>query len=144
LPSEEGRQVLQLLAAGKIDVDQAYRLLRALGDVDEAPRSAERRGARDAFPSGEGLWPADRPVPPSLRGHVLRVQVISGGTTKVNIAIPLAIARVGKAKLAQSGLIRSHLAKFGIELDEVLRSVERPGPIVDLSDEEDRVIVAVE
>ncbi len=39
MPSEEGKQVLQLLAEGKIDVEQAYRLLRALGDVDEgAPR----------------------------------------------------------------------------------------------------------
>ena len=39
MPSEEGKQVLQLLAEGKIDVEQAYRLLRALGDVEEgAPR----------------------------------------------------------------------------------------------------------
>ncbi len=38
MPSEEGKQVLQLLAEGKIDVDQAYRLLRALGDVEERGR----------------------------------------------------------------------------------------------------------
>src|SRR5437773_378194 len=38
MPSEEGKQILKLLAEGKIDVEQAFRLLRALGDVDEPPR----------------------------------------------------------------------------------------------------------
>ena len=37
MPSEEGRQVLELLAQGKIGSEQAYRLLRALGDVPDAP-----------------------------------------------------------------------------------------------------------
>ena len=38
MPSEEGKQILKLLADGKIDTEQAYRLLRALGDIDEGPR----------------------------------------------------------------------------------------------------------
>ena len=43
MPSEEGKQVLKLLAEGKIDADQAYRLLRAIGDVEEK-RSGRLRG----------------------------------------------------------------------------------------------------
>ena len=39
MPSEEGKQVLKLLAEGKIDPEQAYRLLKAIGDVDDKPRS---------------------------------------------------------------------------------------------------------
>jgi hypothetical protein len=136
VPSEEGRQVLQLLAEGKIDVEQAYRLLRALGDVEEgAPRPP--RGSFSPTP------PAP-PIPPGARGRILRIRVTEDGEQKVNVAIPLAIARIGKMKLASSGLVRGHLGKFGIDLDELLRSVDFPGKIVDIADDEDRVEIFVE
>jgi hypothetical protein len=136
VPSEEGKQVLQLLAEGKIDVEQAYRLLRALGDVEEgAPRAPF------------APFPPTPPVPPTApggRGRILRIRVTEDGEQKVNVAIPLAIARVGKMKLASSGLVRGHLGKFGIDLDELLRTVDFPGKIVDIADDEDRVEIFVE
>jgi hypothetical protein len=79
-----------------------------------------------------------------MRGRVLRVMVTSGGKSKVNIAVPLAIARIGKAKLATSGLVRGHLAKFGLDLDELLDNVQHSGPLIDVSDGDDRVIINVE
>jgi len=112
MPSDDGKQILKLLAEGKIDVEQAYRLLRALGDIEDSPRARHR--------------------------------VTEDGEQKVNVAIPLAIARVGKMKLASSGLVRGHLGKFGIDLDELLRSVDFPGKIVDIADDEDRVEIFVE
>ncbi|OLC11649.1 MAG: hypothetical protein AUH44_02020 [Chloroflexi bacterium 13_1_40CM_68_15] len=131
MPSEEGKQILQLLAEGKIDVEQAYRLLRALGDVDErAPRPPRE--------------PSPPPGPPGARGRILRIRVTEDGEQKVNVAIPLAIARIGKMKLASSGLVRGHLGKFGIDLDELLKSVDFPGKIVDIADDEDRVEIYVE
>ena len=134
MPSEEGKQILQLLAEGKIDVEQAYRLLRALGDVDErAPR-----------PPRESSPPPGSPGPPGARGRILRIRVTEDGEQKVNVAIPLAIARIGKMKLASSGLVRGHLGKFGIDLDELLKSVDFPGKIVDIADDEDRVEIYVE
>ena len=134
MPSDEGKQILQLLAEGKIDVEQAYRLLRALGDVDErAPR-----------PPREPSPPPGPPGPPGQRGRILRIRVTEDGEQKVNVAIPLAIARIGKMKLASSGLVRGHLGKFGIDLDELLKSVDFPGKIVDIADDEDRVEIYVE
>jgi hypothetical protein len=134
VPSEEGKQILQLLAEGKIDVEQAYRLLRALGDIDErAPR-----------PPREPSPPPGPPGPPGARGRILRIRVTEDGEQKVNVAIPLAIARIGKMKLASSGLVRGHLGKFGIDLDELLKSVDFPGKIVDIADDEDRVEIYVE
>jgi hypothetical protein len=141
VPSEEGKQVLQLLAEGKIDVEQAYRLLRALGDVEEgAPRPP--RAPFAPFPP----TPPNPPTAPGPggRGRILRIRVTEDGEQKVNVAIPLAIARVGKMKLASSGLVRGHLGKFGIDLDELLRSVDFPGKIVDIADDEDRVEIFVE
>src|SRR5256885_12560356 len=141
MPSEEGKQVLKLLAEGKIDVEQAYRLLRALGDVEGAPRPP--RAPFAPFPP----TPPSPPTPPTApggRGRILRIRVTEDGEQKVNVAIPLAIARVGKMKLASSGLVRGHLGKFGIDLDELLRSVDFPGKIVDIADDEDRVEIFVE
>lgn len=136
MPSEEGKQVLRLLAEGKIDADQAFRILRALGDIPGATPP------RPPLPPSPPDAPAE--PPPGLKGRIVRIQVISGGTTKVNLAIPLAIARMGKVKMGASGLVKEQLARFGIDLDEVLRTVERRGPIVDISDNEDRVLIVVE
>ena len=126
MPSDDGKQILKLLAEGKIDVEQAYRLLRALGDIEESPRARQP------------------PVPPGLGRRTLRIMVTSGGKTKVNIAIPLGIARMGKTKIAASGLVREQLAKFGIDLDDVLRHISHSGPIVDIADGDDRVLIVVE
>lgn len=132
MPTEEGKQVLTLLAEGKIDSEQAYRLLRALGDIDDR--------AKGPTPPP----PPPRPGQPGARGRILRIRVTEGGEQKVNVAIPLAIARIGKMKLGSSGLVRGHLSKFGIDLDELLRSIDFPGRIVDIADDEDRVEIFVE
>ena len=132
MPTEEGKQVLKLLAEGKIDSEQAYRLLRALGDID---------GGR---PKGPPPPAPPRPGQPGARGRILRIRVTEGGEQKVNVAIPLAIARIGKMKLGSSGLVRGHLSKFGIDLDELLRSIDFPGRVVDIADDEDRVEIFVE
>ena|SRR2546423_15491964 len=138
MPSDDGKQILKLLAEGKIDVEQAYRLLRALGDIEESPRPPH-----PPVPP-VGPTPPVPPAPPGGRGRILRIRVTEDGEQKVNVAIPLAIARVGKMKLASSGLVRGHLGKFGIDLDELLRSVDFPGKIVDIADDEDRVEIFVE
>ena len=142
MPSEEGKQVLKLLAEGKIDAEQAYRLLKAIGDVDESgahpPHTPRPPGAE------RPLFPPDAPIPPGLGRRTLRIMVTSGGKSKVNIAIPLGIARMGKTKIAASGLVREQLAKFGIDLDDVLRHISHSGPIVDISDGDDRVLIVVE
>ena len=137
MPSDEGKQVLKLLADGKIDVEQAYRLLRALGDIDE-----RQRHPTPPFPPTPPAAP-EAPAP-GARGRILRIRVTENGQQKVNVAIPLAIARVGKMKLASSGLVRGHLAKFGIDLDELLRTIDYPGKFVDIADDEDRVEIFVE
>lgn len=132
MPTEEGKQVLRLLAEGKIDSEQAYRLLRALGDIDDRPKAPPPPP------------PPPHPGHPGARGRILRIRVTEGSQQKVNVAIPLAIARIGKMKLGSSGLVRGHLSKFGIDLDELLRSIDFPGRIVDIADDEDRVEIFVE
>jgi len=137
MPTEEGKQVLKLLAEGKIDSEQAYRLLRALGDIDDGAKTPPT-------PPPPRPGQPGQPGHPGARGRILRIRVTEGGEQKVNVAIPLAIARIGKMKLGSSGLVRGHLSKFGIDLDELLRSIDFPGRIVDIADDEDRVEIFVE
>lgn len=132
MTTDEGRQVLELLAQGKIDADQAYRLLRAIGDVRE-----------DAPPPPPPTAERGPELPPGTRGRILRIRVSEHGKPKVNVAIPLAIARIGKMKLG-AGLVSHHLQKFGLDLDQLLREVETAGRIVDINDEKDRVEIFVE
>ena len=145
--TEEGKQVLRLLADGKIDADQAYRLLKAIGDVTEGPVPRAPFAPEAPFPPHgpeRPLFPPDAPIPPGLGRRTLRIRVQSAGKSKVNIAIPLGIARMGKTKIAASGLVREQLAKFGIDLDDVLRHIAHSGTIVDVSDGDDRVMIDVE
>ncbi len=123
MTSEEGREVLRLLAEKKVTAEQAHRLLLALGDLGtERPRRA----------SG---------APPGPGGRVLRIRVTEGGQQKVNIAVPLAIARLERVR----GL--KHVVKrFGLDLDDLIRDVHSSaiGKIVDIADDDDRVEVYVE
>ena len=91
MPSEEGREVLRLLAEKKIDAEQAYRLLAALGDVPkegEPTRSDDwgRRERQEGQREGRGGGP-----------RVLRIRISEGGQQKVNMAIPLSLARIGNS-----------------------------------------------
>ncbi|TMG34698.1 MAG: hypothetical protein E6H88_14640 [Chloroflexi bacterium] len=142
MPSEEGKQVLALLAEGKIDVDQAYRLLRALGDIGLVAAAPREPPARPPGPRATGGSSGGEA--PRTSGRILRIRVTEDGEQKVNVAIPLAIARIGKMKLASSALVRGHLGKFGVDLDELLRTVDFPGKIVDITDDDDRVEIFVE
>lgn len=116
----------------------------AAGVPEAAEPSPAGPPAEPAAPAaGAGSGSATEPETGAApRGRTLRVRVTEGGTQKVNIAIPLALARVGKVKLG--GLVRKHLGRLGIDLDEVMRQAERTGRIVDLADGPDRVEIFVE
>jgi len=80
----ERRQILDMLAQGKITADEAERLLGALETVPSAP------GAEDA---------------PARRARYLRVLVDTdqnGRNTRVNVRVPMALLRAG---VRLSGLV---------------------------------------
>lgn len=139
MPTEEGRQVLELLAQGKIDADQAYRLLRALGDVREGAPPPPPPPASPAPPRAEGAWSSR-----VGHGRTLHIRVVEGGKRKVNIAIPLAVARLGKV-VAWKDSIKGQLSKFGLDLDDIVSEIDsgRVGPLLDIGDEDDRVQILI-
>ena len=127
--SAERRQVLEMLAQGKITPEDADRLLDKLESA--APPAAD--------PSAAGLkmirevtGSADRvPANPKF----LRVQVDSSDGDKVNIRVPLALVRTGvklsammpkdaNETLSEKGIDLSNLSSLkGEELIEALRDL---------------------
>lgn len=124
--TEERRQILEMLANGKVTVDEAMKLLEAV----ETPQA----GAAPA---------AEAPVVLG-RGKTLRVRVVEGGKQKVNVNVPFGLAKMCL------GLAAKYAAKDeklkDLDLEEILRQVESgvTGRIVEVNDEDKLVEVYVE
>jgi hypothetical protein len=92
--NENRRQILEMLAAGKITTDEADRLLAAVGsEPTAAPRYAGSASSGDA---------AQGANPVKTRAKYLRVQVeadesMTGmkGPTTVNVRVPMQLLRAG-------------------------------------------------
>ena len=114
--NENRRQILEMLAAGKITADEAERLIAAL-EPDPAASAGEFTGNI----SGSKVWP-DTPVKTSAK--YLRVLVEStekGGPTTVNVRVPMQLLRAG-VRLASLIPQQAHdqldetLSKHGVPL----------------------------
>ena len=109
--NNDRRSVLQMLADGKINADEAERLISAVERADSAPR------ATDSPPAGHNQAP-----------KFLRVSVDTdepgddGGPTKVNIRVPMALLRAGVRLTslippAARDQVNAELAKNGVPFD---------------------------
>jgi hypothetical protein len=120
--SEERKQILEMLAEGKINVDEAERLISALGE--DAVRAEEQGGAE------EGRRKVVR------KKRYMRV-LVNDGDENVNIRVPLKLIGAGmklKALLPQKAQekINAKLSEKGIDLgklkgedaEELLESLE--------------------
>lgn len=107
--SEDRRSILQMLAEGKINADEAERLLQALDRSGPAPAASQALRAAN----GASKY---------LRVEVDTDEPGEGGPTKVNIRVPMALLRAG-VRLASvippqaRDQINSELAKNGMPFD---------------------------
>lgn len=130
--NEQRRQVLQMLAEGKITADEAERLITALErDQSEPPAGAAPR--------------------PNARPKYLRVLVSSDddgtgeGPSRINIQVPLQLLRAGvrvASLIPPQALTRVNeaLSKSGVPID---LAELKPQHIEELIDHLDEVIVDV-
>ena len=119
---EERKKVLDMLAAGQINVDQASELLRALGDAPV------------------GAVPPPPPPMPARTGtaRLLRISIDAnddgdGERAKIRVNVPLGLAKFAGRFLPAEA--RSELETQGIDLNELINalSTETPeGKLVDI------------
>lgn len=114
--NENRRQILEMLAAGKVTADEAERLLAAL---DPEPVNVGGGGAT----SGNSRGTATKSVPKYLRVLVEADESMTGnkGLTTVNVRVPMQLLRAGvrlAALIPQQahGQLDSALSSHGIPL----------------------------
>ena len=121
---DEKRQILTMVREGKISVDEGLKLLEAL---------------ESSTPGQAGGVGAGRPA------KMLRVRVFDAGdNTKVNVNIPLALAKVAMKFIPKN--VAEEIKEQDIDLDEILASITDAtmGKIVDIDSDEAKVEVYVE
>jgi hypothetical protein len=111
---EEAKRILEMLADGKVSVDEAERLLQALHGPDApAPSASEEQPRRE--------------LPPGQKPRFLRV-VVNEEDKRVNVRLPIPLVRAGMKLAAlipeksRAG-VRKRLSEQGIDID-----LERLGP----------------
>ncbi len=100
--SEERKKVLEMLAAGKINAEEAERLLDKLGN-----------NASNAAPAAEPSQSSPAPGPANPK--YLRIVVDQPGRDQVNVRVPLSLVRSGRGLLAiMPKHVNERLAEYGI------------------------------
>lgn len=121
----EKERILKMLEQGTINSEEAYRLLESMGG------RKRQSGSR-----------------------VFRLNVVSDQNEKVNIRVPLGLAKtllkVGKGVVSKiSPKARKKMEEYNIDIDEILQSVdgemgEDPIKLIDVEDGEDKVKIWIE
>lgn len=114
--TQERKQALDMLAQGKITVQDAERLLDKLPATGASVPEHEAGAAASAGPGPGGEGGASRPGKPKY----LRVLVDSSKGDRVNIRVPLSLVRAGttlKAVIPEHA--RRRLSERGIDLSSL-------------------------
>lgn len=136
--NDDRRRILQLVAEGKITAEEAADLLDALGSTS----SQEARAVPPEAPFAP--QPPRTPMPPQGRARNLVIQVTEGSNTKVNLRIPFGLARAAGKFIPRRA--EQQLRELGIELEDILSDLKgsEQGTIVQVEDDDNRVLIAVE
>lgn len=129
---EERERVLRMVAEGKITAEEAGALLEALEP------SGRQETRSDSVPAGLPLAPAG-----SRRNLIIQVQ--EGGHNRVNVRIPLGLARAAGRFIPRQ--TQDYLNRYDIDLEQLLSDLGSSlteGPLLEVQDEEDHVLIAVE
>jgi hypothetical protein len=132
--SDESRRVLDLLSQGKITVDEADRLLAAIGSASGGSTATGTATADKGASTGEappkylritvtksGSWPGDDGEQPR-RASMWRGHVGGGRNREVSIRVPVALVRNGMRLGAMipglaGGGMQTRLRERGVEVD---------------------------
>jgi len=146
--NDERGRILRMVAEGSVTPAEAEDLLAAL----EPPRAEGRPwGAPGTvgppFFAGSQFFPAPPAPPGSPRpaSRNLIIHISEGKDTKVNVRIPLNLARAAGKFIPRHA--QHYLDNFDISLDDLLASLadnSGGGTLLEVHDGEDTVIITVE
>jgi hypothetical protein len=145
MSNDERARILRMVAEGKVTPAEAEDLLAALDAAPEA--GTQSTGLSATFGPGPMPAPPMPPGPPGSRKQrrSLVIQVKEGGDSKVNVRIPLSLARAAGKFIPRHA--QQHLAAYNIDLEELLSGLGDAGgdgTLVEVKDGKDEVRIAVE
>lgn len=120
--NDERLQILRMVEQGKVSADEAAKLLEAVGSDKTSPTGTGRR-----------------------RNRFIRIKVLDGDKTRVNVNFPLELARVALRFVPKDALESRGIGDM-LDVDEIVRQLEEgfEGKLVDVEDGATRVEVIVE
>ena len=119
--NEERMRILKMLEEGKISVDEATELIKAM----------ETSQTQEIAPlEGKPKW--------------LRIRVDSGDSEKVNVNLPLSLARVALKFIPQQA--KGQMEEQGVDMDALLSEITeiKIGKLVEVEDGDDHVSIWIE
>jgi len=131
--TSERQRVLKMVEEGKITAEEGARLIDALDAAEGSPAKAGRGPQRQQT---------------SSPGRLVRIRVLDAttGTEKVNLGIPLALARLAGAMIPEAQ--RLEMERHGIRFNDLITAVEsgQTGTMADLRDNDrgERVEMTIE
>lgn len=143
MTTEERRQILDLVAAGKLSAAEAMTLLQ--GDAPATPpASAAQEATEQRIPVEEGVKAAKEEAQTALaaqrsvvkRSRWLHIHVndLKSGERRVSVNVPLGLLQAG---LSLGGRVSPELRRFSWDDISAALFDEQDGMIVEVKDEED-------
>ena len=144
---EERARILRMVAEGKLSPEEAASLLEAV-EPEPAMAAGFAPGAEPGFAGFRG--PGEREArmhgrdPRRSRPRAVVIQIKENGENKVNLRIPLGLARAAKKFIPRQA--QNYLSAYEIDLQEFLDGATdmEGGTILEVKDGENRVLIAVE
>jgi hypothetical protein len=146
---DEERAILHMVADGKISPEEAAELLEALQPAPE-PVGAGYSGRPDTQvsssegPSGREFRIQGREGRRGRTPKAVVIQIKESGDNKVNIRIPLGLARAAGKFIPRQA--QQYLASYEIDLQEFLAGASdmEGGTLLEIKEGDNRVLIAVE
>ncbi|HBG77034.1 MAG TPA: hypothetical protein DDW86_08770 [Clostridiales bacterium] len=130
---EEMKKILQMVEEKKITVEEAEKLLDAMGPEEPEPVLLESEEPTDSL---------------NLKGKFLRLRVSEEGEQKVQINLPLSVVEVGlKIGMQVGPKFAPEMEKLeGIDFNELLEAVKKgaTGKLLEVKDDGDLVEIYVD
>ena len=135
---EERRTILRMVSEGKLSPEEAAGLLEAVEDASE-----RRPGFTEALEANREVARHMRHGR-SGRNRALIIHIKGGGDNKVNLRIPLSLARAAGKFIPRQAA--TYLQNYEIDLQQFLEDASEAdgGTILEVKDGENRVLIAVE
>ena len=147
---ENKLEILKMIRDGRITPEEGLELLQAIGEATAASKQAEtpkQLSEMDdaqayAFTVGEENETAQdtgSETGPKKKPRFLIIQVSQGGKKKVNVKIPLKLAKLASRFIPKSA--QAHMKAEGVELDlkELISGIEECGcgeDLINVADDE--------